>query len=225
MLRAASIFGSPIPAAGQNVPVAIYRVLDRDQQPRGADFWHSDNSYNPAPGGPTALYGLTIPTSADGVPLGDTFFADAAAAAAELPVKLRERLTALSAAHNMAHNGGVLLPEYKCGEWERGPDAVHPVLRTNPLSAREVLFVSPAYVCSIVGMPVKESELLLADLYEHMLQERYIYRHQWHAGDFIVWDNGRLLHRATTLEMPPGAERVMLRVQTRGPGILDPVAP
>lgn len=33
-----------------------------------------------------------------------------------------------------------------------------------------------------------------------------------------VWDNHRLQHKATTLLMPKGAERVMWRVQTLGPG-------
>jgi len=214
VLSAASIFGAPIPAVGQEAALAIYRVKDRDPLPRGQDFWHSDNSYMPSPGGPTMLYSLKVPRGPGGSALGDTLFADAEAAAAQLSPALRVRCEGLGAVHNSMHNGGVPEPEYTSGEWEAREDVVHPVLRVNPLSGREVLFVSPAYVHRIAGVSSDESDGLLGKLFEHLQQPAFIHRHRWEEGDLLVWDNGRLLHKATTLEMPPGAERLMWRVQT-----------
>ncbi|CAE8592409.1 unnamed protein product, partial [Polarella glacialis] len=91
---------------------------------------------------------------------------------------------------------------------------MHPVLRSHPLTGRATVFVSPAYVRHVVGLPDEESAALLSDLYAHLFQLRHIYRHSWLPDDLLVWDNGRLLHKATTLEMPPESERVMWRVQT-----------
>jgi len=215
VLETAGVFGTPVPPEGLDTALNLYRVKDRDKDPTGADFWHSDNSYMVPPGGPTLLYALKVPRRRDGTAWGDTLFADAQAAAAGLPLGLRSRVEGTEAAHNMAHNGGVPLPP---DLYQRGlpalPDAWHPVLRRNPTSGEEVLFVSPAYVRRLRGLEPEESRALLGSLYEHMLAKAYQHRHRWETGDLLVWDNGRLLHRATTLEMPPGAERVMLRVQT-----------
>lgn len=213
VLRCASLFGQPVPAKGQTVALGIYRVKARDRQPRGQDFWHSDNSYVQRPGGPTLLYAVDVPPG----PYGDTLFADAAAAAGELPQALRDRAEGCSAAHNIAHNGGVPLPEFASGQQAEEQDVFHPVLRRNPQGGREALFISPAYVRCIEGLKPRDSSALLHDLYLHMLQPQYLYRHHWRNFDLVVWDNGRLLHKATTLELPAEAERVMWRVQTIGP--------
>merc|ERR1740129_372538 len=109
----------------------------------------------------------------------------------------------------MSFNAGNPLPEVVSGEWREEADSLHPVLRRNPISGREAIFVSPAYVRHINGLPAQDSAQLLEELYGHMLQPAYTYRHRWCEGDMLVWDNGRLLHQATTLEMPPGAERLM----------------
>lgn len=66
VLRFAAAFGEPVPPTGQQWPLAVYRVRDRDRTPRGADFWHSDNSFRAAPGGPTALYALRVPAGPGG---------------------------------------------------------------------------------------------------------------------------------------------------------------
>lgn len=215
LVGVAEVFGCPLPADMTEELVALYRVKDRDREPMGADFWHSDNSYMPEPGGPTVLYALQVPHNGDGIPMGDTLFADTVSAASDLPVDLRAQAESSNAAHNMSHNCGVPLPEryYKLG-LPQLPDVLHPVLRKNPMTGQQAMFVSPAYVRQLQGMSPEESRPFLNALYDHMLRSSYIYRHQWCVGDLLVWDNGRLLHRATTLELPPGAERVMLRVQT-----------
>ncbi|CAK0813459.1 unnamed protein product [Prorocentrum cordatum] len=221
VLDAASVFGEPVPSAGMELPLAYYVVKDRSPELRPEDAWHSDNSFMSLPGGPTVLYAVKVPVSADGQPFGDTLFADAAAAADGLPAPLRRRAEGRRAAHNAAHNCGVALSEYASGQKELPPDAEHPVLRRNPLSDREALFVSPAYTRRVVGLPPEASASLLRDLLGHATRPEFVHRHRWCEGDLLVWDNGRVLHKATTLEMPPGAERVMWRVQSRGPGIVE----
>jgi len=143
MVRAVAIFAEPVRSSGSSLatrgkglPLDVYRVCDRDRQLRGQDFWHSDNSYTNPPGGPTALYALTVPRAPDGKTLGDTLFADAAAAAKGLPQHLRSRTGGLVAAHNIAHNCGAGLPEFMSGKLVEAPDVLHPVLRHHPLTGR-----------------------------------------------------------------------------------------
>eukprot|EP00931_Biecheleriopsis_adriatica_P013635 TRINITY_DN115084_c0_g1_i1.p1 TRINITY_DN115084_c0_g1~~TRINITY_DN115084_c0_g1_i1.p1 ORF type:complete len:379 (+),score=86.28 TRINITY_DN115084_c0_g1_i1:29-1165(+) len=219
VVRLAGLFAKPEAATGQESVVALYRVRDRDRTPRGQDFWHSDNSYCDPPGGPTVLYALQVPQGTDGKSLGDTLFADAAAAADALPQRLRSAVLGREARHNVAHNSGVPLPEFTSGEWLEAPDALHPVLRRHPLTGREVLFVNPAYVRAVEGLPQEASADVLQRLHQHCQQPEFCYAHNWQADDLVVWDNDRLLHKATTLDLPSGVERLMWRVQTLGPNI------
>eukprot|EP00929_Paragymnodinium_shiwhaense_P009010 TRINITY_DN113015_c0_g1_i1.p1 TRINITY_DN113015_c0_g1~~TRINITY_DN113015_c0_g1_i1.p1 ORF type:complete len:404 (+),score=70.77 TRINITY_DN113015_c0_g1_i1:69-1280(+) len=217
VLAIAEVFGQAVPAHGQSSPIGLYVVKDRDREARGQDFWHSDNSFEQVPGGPTLLYALKVPVDAStGASLADTLFADAVAAAKMLPAELRRRVTGLDAAHNRAYNAGVVLPSPEAGEddWTKLADATHPVLRRHPTTGQEALFVAPAYVREIRGVDQAESADLLNNLFKYLLQPTNIYSHEWREGDVLVWDNGCVVHKATTLELPPGAERAMYRVQT-----------
>ncbi|CAJ1345448.1 unnamed protein product [Effrenium voratum] len=205
LLRLAQVFAEA-PQLG------VYHVKDRDPTPRGQDFWHSDNSYAAVPGGPTLLYALKVPESDQG-PLGDTLFLDAAV---DLPPELRRLCENRRAGHNLAQNGGQPLPEFVSGDWQEVPDALQPVLRKHPITGQEVVFVNEAYVRKIEGLTQEQSVELIADLQQLLLQ--HCYRHRWQEEDVLVWDNHRLQHKATTLELPKGCERLMWRVQTRGPG-------
>lgn len=37
--------------------------------------------------------------------------------------------------------------------------------------------------------------MLLIDLLEHATQPAFVYRHRWHPGDLVIWDNRCTLHR------------------------------
>ena len=37
---------------------------------------------------------------------------------------------------------------------------------------------------------------MLDGLTAHAVEERFVYRHKWRAGDMLMWDNRCLLHRA-----------------------------
>jgi alpha-ketoglutarate-dependent taurine dioxygenase len=57
----------------------------------------------------------------------------------------------------------------------------------------------------------EEDQYVMNYLKEHMTQEKYLYRHQWEDGDYIIWDNWNGLHMR-----PPFAEmenRLLHRMQ------------
>jgi len=41
-----------------------------------------------------------------------------------------------------------------------------------------------------------EAEALIAALADHIVKPAFIYRHQWRAGDLLMWDNCSVQHRA-----------------------------
>jgi alpha-ketoglutarate-dependent taurine dioxygenase len=48
------------------------------------------------------------------------------------------------------------------------------------------------------------------------VQERFVYRHKWTAGDVLMWDNRCLLHRANTNFDATRFPRVLQRTCLRG---------
>ena len=43
-------------------------------------------------------------------------------------------------------------------------------------------------------MSQEESDALLRELCDHMLQPKYIYKHRWSPNEAILWDNRRMMH-------------------------------
>jgi len=41
-----------------------------------------------------------------------------------------------------------------------------------------------------------EAEALIAALADHIVKPAFVYRHQWRAGDLLMWDNCTVQHRA-----------------------------
>ena len=50
-------------------------------------------------------------------------------------------------------------------------------------------------------MTVPEGRLLVQELLEHATQRKYVYRHQWQVGDYVMWDNRATLHRGRRYDL------------------------
>lgn len=53
----------------------------------------------------------------------------------------------------------------------------------------------------VSGLEAEQSERLLEVLLHEACQAPRVYYHQWVAGDVAIWDNRRLVHRATSYEL------------------------
>ena len=96
-------------------------------------------------------------------------------------------------------------------EW---PRSLHPVVRTHPVTGRKALFISPVYTVGIEGMAPNAADPLLAELYKHLVQDQFIYRHRWRPGMVVIWDNRCTMHNA--LGGYDGHRRVMHRTTVAG---------
>jgi taurine dioxygenase len=221
MLAAVELFGSvfhqhntrfAIPACPQ-----IHYISNQDRFPDGTRYipgegWHTDHSNDTRPPKATVLHAVTLPDVG-----GDTQFADMAAAYAALPAAMRDRIAGLMAIHvyQSSHSARKLMGLSDTNR-ERVPNAVlHPIVRTHPENGRKSLYINPIRIEGIVGLDHKEALPLLDELLEHAVQEKFQYRHEWRAGDLVMWDNRRLLHKANG-DYDMDQTRYLYRVMLQG---------
>lgn len=162
-------------------------------------LWHTDGSYLQRPDMYTVLHALQIPQR-DGQALGDTLFLSTSAAYEALPEQTRRTLDGAKAVHSLTHHihmkekNNFKAPPVKDGK----PDVVHPAVRIHPNTGRRCLFVTEGHTKELQGFPPEESRALLAQVFAHVQEPRFVYRHRWQKGDLLVWDNCATQHLAIT---------------------------
>ena len=182
--------------ADGSLNMAIYR--------RGAEGWHTDGAYDAVPFKATQLYAVAIPSHG-----GDTLFASMYAAYDALPDTLKTRLEGRMGAFTYGgrRNPSLLLDEAD-RDWK---PVLHPIIRTHPETGRKGLYFDPGKILRIEGLDPAESDALIDELAERMIQPDAQYRHQWHVGDIVIWDNRCSYHLAAG-DYPPEEERIHWRV-------------
>jgi taurine dioxygenase len=184
-------------------------------------YWHSDLCYLEVPSKLTLLHAIEVPER-DGVVYGDTQFAGVAAAYDALSNGEKRRLEGLKAANGYrymwnkkAREFGIR-PVLSDAELQKyPPDAIHPVVRTHPVTGRKCLYVCEGYTREILGLPEDESRQMLDALHEHIVSPDFVYRHRWRLGDLLMWDNCAVQHKATNDYAPP-LRRLMQRCTIEG---------
>jgi taurine dioxygenase len=176
--------------------MAIYR--------RGAEGWHTDGAYDAVPFKATQLYAVAIPSRG-----GDTLFASMYRAYDALPAALQRRLEGRLGAFTYGgrRKASALLDEE---DRDRKP-VFHPIIRTHPETGRKALYFDPGKILRIEGMDSSESDDIIDELTERMIQPDAQYRHQWHVGDVVIWDNRCAYHLAAG-DYPPEEDRIHWRV-------------
>ncbi len=160
----------------------------------GNRLWHTDASFQNPPGRYSLLFARVIP------PIGaDTEYADMRAAYDTLTPELKARLEGLRVHHSIAYSRQILGFEFSQKEREILKGEVHPLIRTLPHSGRKSLYIA-AHASQIIDWPIPEGRLLLLELIEHATQAEFVYRHKWHVGDLVIYDNRATMHRARPFE-------------------------
>jgi len=218
--------------ADPDVPeVGILSNIVENGQPIGlADAgqdWHTDMSYNATVGFLNVLYAVEVPQR-DGKPLGNTLFANMHAAYDQLDEDLKQRLEGTTATHdfdkfweNMRTRPGSNRPPLTPEQRRIRPPSVHPVFLTHPITGRRVLYCNPGYAIRINELDAAESERVLARLFAHQLQARFIHAHTWSVGDVLVWDHIGTLHNAVP-DYGPHEHRLMKRCQVMADRVFEP---
>ena len=179
-----------------------------------ADTWHSDWSFLAQPPAATLLFGDVIPPMG-----GDTLFANQYEAWDALPASMKTLLQDKQGVHS-ARRGYSREGRYGAADAGRSmairfddsalATQLQPVARRHPETGRTALYVSPGYTIGMAGLPDDEGQALLAELFAHQGQARFVYRHRWQQGMLLLWDNRCLVHAATGGY--PGHRRLLHRI-------------
>lgn len=173
--------------------------------------WHTDMSYKEETPSASILYSIEVPPSG-----GDTWFCSMYAAYEALPEHLRQRIADLGCIHDASRNSaGMLRKGYReVTDPRQTVGALHPLVRTHPVTGRKALFLGRRLNAYIPGLTLEESEALLDELWAHATRPEFTWVQQWRAGDVVIWDNRCTMHRRDSFD--PESRRLMHRTQIRG---------
>jgi taurine dioxygenase len=223
--------GAPMNNGGDQPPAYVF---DDSDIRINRIAWHRDTAYTPDICKGAMLRMLEVPEHE-----GETMLADTAMAWDDLPEELKRRLATLEykaclridSIKATGHPGTF----WNTARWatdeedpagaarrasyvdvdDRYPSVIQPAVLTHPESGRKCIFLSPTYVDCFIGLDGEESESLLKQLTDHMLQPEYVYRHKWRKNDAIIWDNRRCMHSG--VGNLPDEPRYGLRTTLAGP--------
>ena len=173
--------------------------------------WHTDMSYNEETPSASILYSIEVPPSG-----GDTWFCSMYAAYEALPAELKQRIAGLTCVHDASRNSaGALRRGYKeVTNPTETVGAVHPMVRTHPVTQRKALFLGRRLNAYVPGLTLAESEALLDQLWAHAVKPEFTWVQQWRTGDVIIWDNRCTVHRRDSFDA--STRRLMHRTQIKG---------
>ncbi|MGE3245180.1 MAG: TauD/TfdA dioxygenase family protein [Beijerinckiaceae bacterium] len=154
--------------------------------PDGEMWFHHDMIHADLPHKATMLYSVQIPDRG-----GETCFSNLFAAYDALPDRLKHKL-----------EGRMALNAFNYGSRFKGDpegfatrkEAVHPAIVVHPDNGRKAIYVDRLMTHAIVGMDSAESDAVLAEVFDFIERDEFVYEHSWRKGDVLMWDNRSSIH-------------------------------
>jgi alpha-ketoglutarate-dependent taurine dioxygenase len=154
--------------------------------------WHTDVSCMREPPMGSVLHLNTVPPVG-----GDTLFASMYAAYEALSAPMKTYLENLTATHDGERVWRGRYTDQGVDDSGRVfPRAVHPVIRTHPITGRKGIFVNSPFTTHINEIPQDESDDILAFLYKLCANPAFQVRFRWQPNSVAFWDNRCVQHLA-----------------------------
>jgi taurine dioxygenase len=183
-------------------------------QVRGENY-HTDHSNDRCPPKATTLHALQIPPAG-----GDTQFVDVRQAYDDLPDAMKVTLKGLRSLHvHQSSRSPRELTKLSPEDLAKIPTALQPLVIRHPGNSRPALYLNTGRMEGIEGMESDAGFALIEDLYQHATHARYEYRHQWRAGDMVIWDNQAVMHQANA-DYDPEQKRFLYRLMIKGVALI-----
>ncbi len=176
--------------------------------PDGEMHFHSDGAHRERPYRGTTLYALILPSRG-----GETKFANLTAAYEALDSAMQQRLEGLQC--RFVYDVRATLRHQTDESDDALSTATHFLVRRHSDTGKPALYLSRLMTRSIVGLEKAESDALLARLFDHCEEERFVYAHSWQLGDLLLWDNRCLNHARN--DFPSEEQRHLRRVTVSDP--------
>lgn len=168
--------------------------------------FHSDLSFTEHILKARSLHALILP--ADTEAGGQTLFSDVQDAYDDLDPELKVRLEPLRAR---------FAATFDYGDHQTTYDHVRALVGTHPQTGRRFIAASRAVTKEVVGLEREVFRPLLKQIWGHMEQPQYVYRHTWRLGDTLLWDNIAVQHARTPFD--PKEKRALRAVSVDDPSI------
>jgi len=184
----------------------IYRdrlLFQSEKKQSGKEGWHSDITFEPVPSDYALLRLTQLPKTG-----GDTLWASGYEVYDRISTPVQGFLDSLTATYAQPKfneaaekNGFKIYSEPRGAPENVGENlvAVHPVVRTNPVTGWKSVFAVGHHVQHINGLAEGESKALL-DWFVRLVVDNHDLqvRHRWlNANDLAIWDNRSVYHAAT----------------------------
>ena len=163
--------------------------------------WHADHMHLPVTARASLLYCLETPPTG-----GDTLFACMYGGYDALSSEEQAEADGLTACHSGSGLRAFLKEKGEKGTADQAyavEDALvikWPLVRRHPRSGRKALYFGSKVTVGIEGWPVEQARAYLQALEAKATAPSLRYRHQWSAGDAVLWDNRRVLHAGTPFD-------------------------
>lgn len=171
-------------------------ILENDEaNPPTIEKWHTDMTFRKNPPLGSILHGVVIPDRG-----GDTLFASMSAAYEGLSDAMQQFLSSLTAIHDFSH--GFKESLNAPGGRERlaqmvadNPPVEHSVIRVHPETGKKCIYVNSLFTVGIKDMKPRESDAMLAFLFDHVTTPEYTCRFRWQPDSIAFWDNRSVQHK------------------------------
>ncbi|KAI5805456.1 putative alpha-ketoglutarate-dependent taurine dioxygenase [Peziza echinospora] len=174
-----------------------------NKRQRASPLWHSDITFEPVPADYSVLQIVEKPATG-----GDTLWASGYEVYDRISAPYQKFLEGLTATYaqpgfiSAAKTGGFEIYSKARGHPLNVGEtltAVHPVVRTNPVTGWKSIFAFGHHVSHINDLTDRESKHLLEEFIalvteNHDLQVRF----RWGQGDIAIWDNRSTYHTGTS---------------------------
>jgi alpha-ketoglutarate-dependent 2,4-dichlorophenoxyacetate dioxygenase len=155
-------------------------------------LWHSDSTFLPVPALVNILTAKIVPSHG-----GATELASTRAAWAAMPEALKRRIEGRGIWHRYSHSRKKISEELsRLPMFNKWPDQHWNAIWSNPVNGQEALYLA-SHAFLVDGYTEEESEDVLAELIAFCTQPRFVYAHDWHVGDVLLWDQRAVMHRGT----------------------------
>ena len=184
----------------------------------GTVLWHTDQSYEAVPASATMLYSIKTPRTG-----GETQICNMVAAYQGLDPGMKDKINGLQVAHQYGR-GKLRSAEYAASpiitkkQDDQLPTFFHPLVLKHHVTGEKSLYAVGQSSYAIKGMSDGDAITLLEELKDHVLQEKYIYRHKYRIGDVAIWDTFQTMHSGTKIDVATGEPdaRLLWRISVRG---------
>ncbi|KAK1569590.1 TfdA family taurine catabolism dioxygenase TauD [Colletotrichum navitas] len=190
-------------SSAQSKRLGLNHFLNYDKKQTQKGQWHSDITFEPVPSDYSLLRLTKLPKTG-----GDTLWASGYELYDRISKPLQGFLETLTATYaqpgfnaTAKKNGFSLFKEARGAPENVGEllEAVHPVVRTNPVTGWKSVFAVGQHVSRINGLSEDESRHFL-DWFIQLIVENHDLqvRNRWqNVNDIAIWDNRSVYHAAT----------------------------